>query len=117
MRNEIFLRDDNQVNLVWFVRVPATGARYSCSYERGFPDFRKGDDVRIIRPRNLEDDSGYGYLVGLHEKLRGKAASVWVNDEEQLEMDSLNPDTRSRSEANKPSRCVGNMTTPEFKNR
>src|SRR5258708_6341807 len=50
MRNEIFLRDENEVNLVWFVKVPATGARYSCVYERGFPHFRAGDDVRIIRP-------------------------------------------------------------------
>lgn len=29
MRDELFLRDDNQVNLV-VVKVPATGARYSC---------------------------------------------------------------------------------------
>ena len=39
----------------------------SCSYERGSPDFRKGDDVRIIHPKDLEDDAGYGYIVGLRE--------------------------------------------------
>jgi hypothetical protein len=92
MRNEFFLRDENRVNLVWFIKVPATGARYSCSYERGFPEFRNGDDVRIIRPKNLEDEAGYGYVVGLHEKLTGKAALVWVIDEEQLEMDMPEPD-------------------------
>ena len=92
MRDEVFLRDENQVNLVWFIKVPATGARYSCSYQRGFPDFRKGDDVRIIRPKNLEDEAGYGYVVGLHEKLTGKAALVWVIDEEHLEMDMPEPD-------------------------
>ena len=92
MRDEIFLRDENRVNLVWFIKVPATGARYSCSYERGFPDFRKGDDIRIIRPKNLEDDAGYGCVVGLHEKLTGKSALVWVIDEEQLEMDMPEPD-------------------------
>lgn len=92
MRDELFLRDDNQINLVWFVEVPATGARYSCSYERGFPNFRKGDDVRIIHSKNVEDESSFGYVVGLHEKLSGKAALVWVIDEEQLEIDALEPE-------------------------
>ena len=92
MRDEVFLRDENRVNLVWFIKVPATGSRYSCSYERGFPDFHKGDDVKIIRPKNLEDEAGYGYIVGLHEKLTGKAALVWVIDEEQLEMNMPEPD-------------------------
>jgi hypothetical protein len=87
MRDEGFLGDENRVRLVWFVKVPATGARYSCSYEYGFPGFRTGDDVRIIRPKDLKHEAGYGYVVGLHEKLTGKAALVWVNDEEQLEMD------------------------------
>jgi hypothetical protein len=92
MRDEVFLKQENRVNLVWFVKVPATGARYSCGYEYGFPDFRTGDDVRIIHPKNLEDESGPGYVVGLHEKLTGKAAQVWVIDEEQLEMDMPEPD-------------------------
>lgn len=87
MRDEVFLRDDNQVNLVWFIKVPGTGARYSCSYEDGFPDFRRGDDVKIIHPRDFSDGSGYGYIVGLREKLQGKAALVNVNDEDDLEMD------------------------------
>lgn len=58
MRDEVFLRDENQVNLVWFIKVPATGDRYSCSYERGFPEFRVGDDVRIIRPKDVATDAG-----------------------------------------------------------
>jgi hypothetical protein len=92
MRNELFLRDDDRVNLVWFIKVPVTGARYSCSYERGFSDFRKGDDVTIIRPRNVEGEADYGYVVGLHDNLRGKVALVWVIDEEQLEMEIPEPD-------------------------
>jgi hypothetical protein len=72
MRDEVFLQEDNRVNLVWFIKVPATGGRYSCSYERGFPDFRKGDDVRIIRPKDLASEAGFGYVVGLHEKLTAK---------------------------------------------
>jgi hypothetical protein len=92
MRDEVFLRDDNRVNLVWFIKIPATGERYSCSYEQGFPDFRKGDDVRIIRPKNLGDGAGFGYVVGLHGKLTGKTTLVWVIDEEELEMDMPEPD-------------------------
>lgn len=89
MRDDIFLDEENRVNLVWFVKVPATGARYSCAYQEGFSEFHKGNDVRIIRANNLETVDGYGYIVGLHEKLKGKAAWVWVIDEEELEMDRV----------------------------
>jgi hypothetical protein len=92
MRNEVFLRDENRVNLVWFVKVPATGAEYSCSYEYGLPDFRQGDDVRIIHSQNVGDEAGYGYIVGLHYKLTGRTALVWVIDEENLELDRPEPD-------------------------
>jgi len=92
MRDEIYLREVPEKNLVWFIKVPATGARYSCQYEYGFPEFRKGDDVRIIHPRDLTEGSGEGYIIGLHEKLTGKTALVNVNDEEELEMDIPEPD-------------------------
>lgn len=91
MRDETFLRDENQVNLVWFIKVPATGSRFSCSYDHGFPDFKQGDDVRIIRPKD-QSEAGYGYVVGLHEKLTGKAALVWVIDEDELGMNMPEPD-------------------------
>lgn len=92
MRNELFLQADNRVNLVWFIKVPATGGRYSCPYEEGFADFRKGDDVRLIRPKDLKSEAGYGYIVGLHEKLTGRVALVWVIDVDELEMDIPEPD-------------------------
>jgi hypothetical protein len=92
MRDEIYLRDMPEKNLVWFIKVPATGVRYSCQYEYGAPDFRKGDDVRIVHPKDLTDGSGSGYVIGLHEKLTGKVALVNVNDEEELEMDMPEPD-------------------------
>ena len=92
MRDEIYLRDVPEKNLVWFIKVPATGVRYSCQYEYGFPDFRKGDDVRIIHPKDLSEMSGEGYVIGLHEKLAGKVALANINDEEQLEMDMPEPD-------------------------
>jgi hypothetical protein len=91
MRDELFLHEDNTINLVWFIKVPATGQRYSCSWESGFSRFEKGDDVRIIRPKDLSKEAGYGYIVGLHNELEGKASQVWVIDEESLEID-LEPD-------------------------
>jgi len=79
MRDELFLRGDYpHRNLVWFVHVPATGRLYSCPYEYGFPDFRTGDDVEIIHPKNVGDQAGNGYVIGLHGKLTGKGALVWV---------------------------------------
>lgn len=91
MRNELFPKDDNKINLVWFVKIPATGERYSCSWERGFSEFKTGDDVQLIRPKGLITEAGFGYIVGLHDERRGKASLVWVIDEETLEMD-LEPD-------------------------
>jgi hypothetical protein len=87
MRDELFLRDDNTINLVWFVKVPATGERYSCVWDGGFSRFKTGDDVQLIRPRDVSEEAGYGYVTGLHDQLRGKSSSVWVNDEESLELD------------------------------
>jgi hypothetical protein len=87
MRRDVFIRPDNTLNLVWFIKIPATGRRYSCSYEDGFPEFQTGDDVRIIRPKNVDSEEGMGYIVGLHEKRSGKAALVSINDEESLELD------------------------------
>jgi hypothetical protein len=89
MRDEVFLNENNTVNLVWFIKVPASGNRYSCPYESGFPEFKVGDDVRIVRPK---DPSGYGYIIGLHYKISGKAALVWVIDEDELEMDIDDPE-------------------------
>jgi hypothetical protein len=92
MRRDVFVRPDNTLNLVWFIKVPATGRRYSCSYEDGFPKFQLGDDVRIIRPNNVESEEGMGYIVGLHEEASGRAALVSINDEERLELD-LGPES------------------------
>lgn len=87
MRDELFLHDDNTINLVWFIKVPASGERYSCSWERGFSGFKTGDDVLLIRPKTLTPDSDYGYVVGLHDQLEDKVSLVSLADEESLEMD------------------------------
>lgn len=89
MRDEVFLRDDNRVNLVWFIKVPATGNRYSCSYmNRVSPTSGSVTTVRIVRPKEVASDAGDGYVIGLHGKISGKSALVWVIDEEELEMDA-----------------------------
>lgn len=85
-RDELFLKDDNTENLVWFIDVPQTGARYSCSFEEGFSKFKVGDNVRLIRPKDTDDEAGYGYVVGLYYKETGKAAAVWVIDEANLDI-------------------------------
>lgn len=92
MRDEIFLREAPEKNLVWFIKVPETGTRYSCQYQYGVPDFKQGDDVRIIHARDLTDGSDDGYVIGLHGKLTGKVALVNIADEEELEMD-IEPET------------------------
>jgi hypothetical protein len=84
--DEVFLRDENKINLVWFVKIPATGKVYSCSYDEGFSQFRTGDDVRLIHPRD-SSDANYGYVSGLRDGTSGKTAVVWVIDEDELELD------------------------------
>ena len=73
---------------MWFIKVPGTGERYSCSWDRGFSGFKKDDDVRLIRPKDVMTESGYGYIVGLHDKLQGKVSLANVNDLETLEIES-----------------------------
>jgi len=84
MRKETSIREAS-FNLVWFVAVPATGERYSCSYDGGFQDFRVGDGVTLIHPKS-DEDSAYqpSYIVGLHDKEQGKASLVGVNNLEEL---------------------------------
>jgi hypothetical protein len=85
MRDELFLRKENEINLVWFVKIPATGKVYSCSYEHGFSQFKTGDDVRLLHARD-SSDADYGYVSGLHWETSGKTAEVWVVDEDELEI-------------------------------
>ena len=35
MRDELFLKSDNKINLVWFVKIPATGERDEETLEMG----------------------------------------------------------------------------------
>ena len=88
MRRDTYIRE-GRLNLVWFIAVPATGSRYSCSYESGFPDFKVGDGVRIIHKKDSVDNADFtGYVIGLHEKEQGKTTAVWALVLDELEMDS-----------------------------
>ncbi|MFZ0392262.1 MAG: hypothetical protein WBX09_09535 [Terracidiphilus sp.] len=87
IRRDTYIRE-GRLNLVWFIAVPETGSRYSCSYEAGFPDFKVGDGVRIIHKKDDVDNVDFtGYIIGLHEKEQGKTTEVWALDLDELEMD------------------------------
>jgi hypothetical protein len=74
------------LNLVWFIVVPSENTRWSCSYQAGFPDFKVGDGVTIIHKKSAVDTVDYsGYVIGLHEKEKGKVTDVWALDLEDLE--------------------------------
>lgn len=86
-RRDTYIRE-GRLNLVWFIAVPATGSRYSCSYEYGYPDFKIGDGVRLIHKKEDIDNVDFtGYIIGLHEREQGKTTEVWALDLDDLEMD------------------------------
>jgi hypothetical protein len=78
MRRETHVRD-GELNLVWFVVVPATNVHYSCPYEAGYSDFKIGDSVRLIHTKS-DEESDLGYILGLYDNERGQVASVWDFD-------------------------------------
>lgn len=89
MRRETYIRE-GRLNLVWFIAVPSKNTRWSCSYQAGFPDFKVGDGVRIIHKRSDVNAVDYsGYVIGLHDKERGKVTDVWALDLDELEMDII----------------------------
>lgn len=92
MRRETYIRK-GRFNLVWFIAVPATGARYSCSYESGFQNFKVGDGVTVIHTKADIDTGDYeGYIIGLHHEEQGKVAGVWALDLDGLDELSLDED-------------------------
>jgi hypothetical protein len=85
MRNETQIRE-GRLNLVWFVVVPATNVHYSAVYDSGYADWKMGDSIRLIHNKN-DDESDYGYLVGMHDKKLGKATFVWTINSDDSAMD------------------------------
>jgi hypothetical protein len=79
---------ERERSIYWFVRVPATNKRYSCSWESGYPGFAREDAVKIIHKKPEIDDGDYsGFIVGLHGSKSGKSAAVWALDIEDIELD------------------------------
>jgi hypothetical protein len=79
---------DRVRKVMWWVKVPYTDKRYSCSWEGGFRGFELNDGVRLIHKRGGKDQSSYdGYIIGLHDKKQGRAALVWALDVDEVEMD------------------------------
>jgi hypothetical protein len=87
MRRENYIRDGYR-NLVWFIAVPATGEHFSCQYASGSDDFNVGDGVTFIHNTAHANEAEDGYIVGLHEKRKGKVALVGTNDLDILELES-----------------------------
>ncbi len=74
--------------IIWFVKIPKTNKIYSCDWEGGFADFAKDDAVRLIHYNGTEDNADYtGYIIGMHEKIKGKSAEVNAVDVEDLDYD------------------------------
>jgi len=86
MRDDTYIRE-GRFNLVWFVAVPSTNRKYSCPYDAGYQGFKIGDSVAIIhKRRELENKVDFtGYIVGLHDEKRNKAAEVSVSDLEDYQ--------------------------------
>jgi len=86
MRRVTHIRD-GYFRLIWFIAVPATGKRYSCSYDHGFQGFRTADGVTLIHKKS-EADTGTSddYIIGLHDQQRGNAAAVTAIDVDDLDV-------------------------------
>lgn len=62
-------------DIAWWVKVPTTNRIYYCDWMTGYPGFEHDDAVMFIHPRE-DDEYGYGYIVGLHDRLKGRSAAV-----------------------------------------
>jgi hypothetical protein len=87
VRDKINYSDQTRT-VMWWVKVPYTDKRYSCSWEGGFRGFVENDGVRIIHKRGDPHEVNWdGYVIGLHGKKQGKAALVWALGLDDIETD------------------------------
>jgi hypothetical protein len=64
--------------IIWWIKIPKTNKLYACSWYEGFSGFIKDDAVILIHYNGTDDNADYtGYVIGMHEKIKGKSA--WVN--------------------------------------
>ena len=91
VRRETIFREHRR-EVMWWVKVPSTNRTYSCSWESGYSGFSKDDGVRIIHKKEGIDTVDYsGFIVGLHDRQRGRSTAVWAIDVDDIDID-LEPD-------------------------
>jgi len=80
--------NERRKKILWWVKVPSTNKTYSCSWEAGFPEYKKGEGVVLIHiPGGTETADWYGYIIGLHGNHKGKQTLVWALDVDDLDLD------------------------------
>jgi hypothetical protein len=69
----------NRTKRIYFwVKIPTKHKQYLCEWQYGFSNFKKNDLVTMIHKGETTDISMdyIGYLIGLHGKIKDKAASI-----------------------------------------
>ena len=72
--------------LYLWVKIPTTHKQYLCEWQCGFSGFKKDDAVTMIHKvegRDISTDYS-GYLIGLHDKIKDKASSIWTHGVEDI---------------------------------
>jgi hypothetical protein len=72
--------------LYLWVKIPATHKQYLCEWQCGFSGFKKDDAVTMIHKveeRDISTDYS-GYLIGLHDRIKDKASSIWTHGVEDI---------------------------------
>ena len=71
--------------IYYLVKIPATNKIYVCTWDYGYSGFSRDDPVALARHLDTTDDSGWnGYIIGLHDSLKGKKATVWIVDNDDV---------------------------------
>jgi hypothetical protein len=79
---------EGKKTIIWCVKIPKTNKIYSCDWEAGFSNFAKDDAVRLIHYNGSDGNADHsGYIIGMHEKIKGKSALVNAVDVEDLDYD------------------------------
>jgi hypothetical protein len=70
------------------VHIPASNEGYTCDWLEGASDFPRDEPVLLIHKRDDRDNVDFsGFILGLHGRRKGQAASVWALNLADLEAD------------------------------
>ncbi len=79
---------EHEKKILWWIKVPSTNKIYACSWESGFPEYKKDEGVILIHiPGGTDSINWYGYIIGLHGSHKGKRTLVWALDVDDLYYD------------------------------